>query len=195
MTEDHKNGGEDRPGLSERFMIWAAPIVAALVIRLLRLTMRTRYVGFGRYRELCREGRQVIIAFWHGRLLMMPYAYLGTRGITILVSRSKDGELIARTVRAFGIESVRGSSSRGWLGGLKGLLKAIGSGRDVAITPDGPRGPGMEAQSGIIQVASRTGLTIIPMTFGASKKKHFPAGTASSCLCPSPAGYSCAVSP
>ncbi|HKJ89476.1 MAG TPA: hypothetical protein VKA48_13365, partial [Gammaproteobacteria bacterium] len=76
-----------------------------------------------------------------------------------------------------------------------GLLKAIGSGRDVAITPDGPRGPGMEAQSGIIQVAARTGLPIIPMAFGASKKKHFPAGTASYCRYPSPAGYSCAVSP
>lgn len=149
-----------------------APCLAFWVIRVIRLTMRVDYVNFESYRKMLDEGRQIILAFWHGRLLMMPYSYPG-KGITILVSQSKDGELISRTVRGFGIESVRGSSSRGWFSGIKGLLKSVQSGRDVAITPDGPRGPGMKAQMGVIQIARATGLPIIPMSFGASKKKTF----------------------
>jgi len=134
--------------------------------------MRVTYVGFDDYRVRLERGDQIILAFWHGRLLMMPYSYPG-RGITILVSQSRDGELIARTVKGFGIESVRGSTSKGWFAGIKGLLKSVKSGRDTAITPDGPRGPGMRAQMGVVQIARATGLPIIPMSFGASRKKVF----------------------
>lgn len=157
---------------SQAVLLTVAPFLARVLIRLTASTMRMTYVNFGAYREMLAGGRQIILAFWHGRLLMMPYSYPG-RSITILVSQSKDGELVARTVEGFGIESVRGSSSKGWLGGVKGLLKAVRSGRDVAITPDGPRGPGMKAQMGAIQIARTTGLPIIPMTFSASKKKTF----------------------
>lgn len=159
-----------------RISLSLTPLLGSLLTRLIALTMRIKYVDFGAYKDLSRSGRNVLIAFWHGRLLMMPYAYFGRNGITILVSQHRDGELVARAVRHFGIESVRGSSTRGWLGGVKGLLKAVRAGRDVAITPDGPKGPGRKAQMGIIQIARTTGLPIIPMTFGASKKKHFPVG-------------------
>ncbi|MEK7841555.1 MAG: DUF374 domain-containing protein, partial [Deltaproteobacteria bacterium] len=104
------------------------------------------------------------------------------RGVSVLVSRHRDGELIARTVKRFGIDSARGSSTRGWLGGVKGLLKEVKKGRDIAITPDGPKGPGFNAQMGIINIAKITGLPIIPMTFSASKKKLLIAGTALLCL-------------
>lgn len=153
-------------------LLTVAPFMARLLIRSIASTMRMTYVNFGAYRDMLAGGRRIILAFWHGRLMMMPYSYPGN-GITILVSRSKDGELVARTVEGFGIESVRGSSSKGWLGGVRGLLKAVRDGRDVAITPDGPRGPGMKAQMGAIQIARTTGLPIIPMTFSASKKKTF----------------------
>lgn len=163
---------------SEKFVMRALPFLAALVIRLLRATMRIDYVGYDRYREYASRGAQVIIAFWHGRLLMMPYCYLGKR-ISIMVSQSKDGELIARTVRSFRMDSVRGSTTRGWVAGIKGLLRAAHEGSDLAITPDGPKGPAMRAQMGAIQIAKATGLPILPISFGASKKKPLAAGTAS----------------
>jgi lysophospholipid acyltransferase (LPLAT)-like uncharacterized protein len=177
---------------TDRLALALGPPLAALVIRFLRLTMRITYVNFEDYRTRLDQGGQVILAFWHGRLLMMPYTYFG-RGITILVSQSKDGELISRTVRAFGIESVRGSSSRGWFGGIKGLLKSVRAGRDLAITPDGPRGPKEVAQMGIVQIARATGLPIMPMSFGASKKKPSQAGIPSYFHTPSHAGYSYAA--
>lgn len=154
----------------DRLAITVAPALARLMIRFLALTMRKTYVNFEQYRRMLNGGGHIILAFWHGRLLMMPYSYPG-RGITILVSQSKDGELITRTVKGFGIESVRGSSTRGWFGGIKGLLRSVQSGRDLAITPDGPRGPAGRAQMGIIQIARATGLPIIPVSFGALKKK------------------------
>ncbi len=162
--------------LLDRISLFAAPFLARQIIRILAATMRITYVNFEWYREFLGEGRQIILAFWHGRLLMMPYSYLGKGGLTAFVSASRDGEFIARTIKGFGIESVRGSSTRGWVTGIKGLLKSIKNGRDAAITPDGPKGPGMKAQMGVIQIARATGLPIVPVTFNALKKKPSGAG-------------------
>jgi lysophospholipid acyltransferase (LPLAT)-like uncharacterized protein len=171
----------------------AAPLFARAVIRGLRLTMRLEFVNCGEYRKAGDEGRQVIFAFWHGRLLMMPYFYTG-RGISILVSQSKDGELIAKTVEGFGMDSVRGSTTRGWFAGIKGLMRAARAGRDIAITPDGPKGPAQKAQMGAAQMAKATGLPIVPLTFGASKKKLSRAGTPFCCRTLFPGGSLSAAS-
>ncbi|MFQ5441665.1 MAG: lysophospholipid acyltransferase family protein [Thermodesulfobacteriota bacterium] len=152
------------------------PPLAAMMIRVIALTMRIEYVNCEDYRRLVGEGKNHILAFWHGRLFMMPLGYLGKKGVTILVSQHRDGELIARTVKRFNISSVRGSSTRGWFGGFKGLIRAARSGGDLAITPDGPQGPARRAQTGVVQLASKTGFPIVPMTFAASKKKFLAAG-------------------
>lgn len=171
----------------------ALPVLARGIIRSLRATMRLEFVNCGEYRKAAASGRQVIFAFWHGRLLMMPYFYTG-RGISILVSQSKDGELIAKTVEGFGMDSVRGSTTRGWFAGIKGLMKAAKSGRDIAITPDGPKGPAQKAQMGAVQIAKATGLPIVPLTFSASKKKPLRAGIPSYCRIPSPGAFLSAAS-
>ncbi len=173
----------------DRITVALLPRLARWMIRFLALSMRFTYVNFDSYRKRLDKGGQIILAFWHGRLLMMPYSYPG-RGITVLVSQHRDGELIARTVKGFGIESVRGSSTRGWFGGIKGLLKSVRSGRDIAITPDGPQGPRYKAQMGTIQLAATTGLPIYPMAFGASKKKPLRAGMPSSYRIPFQGGFS-----
>ncbi len=165
------------------------PFIAYWYLRLLRATMRISYVNDGIYSKRLSEGKGSIFAFWHGRLAMMPFAYRG-RGLSILVSNHRDGELISRTVRIFGIGSVRGSSTRGWFGAVRGLLSEVKRGRDIAITPDGPRGPGMKAQMGAIQIAKSTGLPIIPVTFSASKKKFSGPGTLSSSPSPFQGGSS-----
>lgn len=170
-----------------------APHVAAFLIRFLAKTMRITYINFEKVWDDWQIGKNVIVAFWHGRLMMMPLVYKG-RGISILVSRHRDGELVSRTVKRLGIDSVRGSSTRGWLGGVKGLLNEIKKGKDIAITPDGPKGPRFNAQMGIIGLAKITGLPIIPMTFGASKKKLLKAGMPSYCHIPFQRAYLSAAS-
>ncbi|MBE9529483.1 MAG: DUF374 domain-containing protein [Proteobacteria bacterium] len=164
--------------IKKEILLVVAPIIAHLMTRIIHLTMRITYVNYDRYRQLSAEGRQSILAFWHSRILMMPYGYPG-KVLTTLVSAHKDGELIARTVRPFGILCVRGSSTRGWFKGLRGVLQSVKDGRDIAITPDGPKGPARRAQMGALQIARSTGLPVMPVSFGASKKKPFPAGTLS----------------
>lgn len=163
------------------------PAVAYWLIRLLAATMRFKYVNCGAVREAGADGKNRIFAFWHGRLMMMPFVYGKARGsLTILASSSRDGELVARTMKRFGISSVRGSTTRGWREGLKGMLRTLRENNDAAITPDGPKGPRERAQMGAILLAKATGTPIIPLSFGASKKKLLQAGTASLRRCLSP---------
>lgn len=157
-----------------------APPLVASFIRALGRTMRIDTVHGEAVAERWREGRSSIIAFWHGRQLMLPLATYGGRGLDILISRHRDGELISQAMRSFGFASVRGSTTRGGSAALKGLIERGRAGRDLAVTPDGPKGPRQVAQPGVILLAKTTGLPIFPLTFGASKKKFFRPGTGSS---------------
>lgn len=91
----------------------------------------------------------------------------------MLISQSQDGEHIHRIIKCLGFHTVRGSSSKGGLRGLRGLVKAVEAGYDVAITPDGPRGPARQVQSGVIHLARHTGAPIVPITTSANRYKQF----------------------
>ena len=144
--------------------------VAANFIRGLRATVRLRHHGDEGMRERERRGEPFILAFWHRHLLLMPYSYRGKR-ISVLVSQSSDGELIARTVARLGIDSSRGSSSRGGIAGMRTLLRKAADGWDIAFTPDGPRGPLREVQPGVLLAAAATGLPIQPVALAATRAK------------------------
>ncbi len=122
-----------------------------------------------------RKGVPIIIAFWHGRQLMMPLAYRGKHA-AILISQHRDGGLIASIMRQFGFQAIRGSSSRRGAQALRELVKVGRQGQDLVVTPDGPRGPACHVQVGVISLAKLTGFPIIPLTFSCSKKKSFQVG-------------------
>src|SRR5438552_8676350 len=103
---------------------------------------------------------------------MMPLAYRGSR-VKIFISAHRGGELIARILTWFGFGAVRGSTTRGGSQALRQLVRAGRAGADLVVTPDGPRGPRCRAQAGVIELATLTGLPILPITFAASKKKLF----------------------
>ena len=153
-----------------RIMLSLGPGVAFFLIKLLQWTMRIEELNGERVRELWARGGNAIGAFWHGRLLMTPLVY-GGPGLKILISRHRDGELITRTVRHFGLETVRGSSTRGGIAGMKGLARALQEGYDVVIAPDGPRGPRFKVQPGVMQLARMTGFPVFPFTFSAFPRK------------------------
>lgn len=156
------------------------PPIGAWVIRFLGATVRIRMQGGEVVDELYRQGKHVIFSCWHGRQLMMPLAYRGT-AVHVLISRHRDGELIRRIVARFGLHAVRGSTTRGGAAALRALIKLGRSGVDLGVTPDGPKGPRQVAQPGVIQLARATGLPIVPIAFGCSKKKSSRVGTASRC--------------
>jgi lysophospholipid acyltransferase (LPLAT)-like uncharacterized protein len=154
------------------------PPVAAAVIRAIGRTMRVETRGHDALDKIYGEGRNIILAFWHAQQLMIPLGYRGA-GSHVLISRHGDGEIIARIIARFGHQAVRGSSTRGGAGALRALIKLGRSGRDVVVTPDGPKGPRQVAKLGAIQLAKATGLPIVPLAFACSKKNSSRAGIAS----------------
>jgi len=145
--------------------------LGSLYIRLAYATGRWQVVGGETANRLWDQGQPFILAFWHGRILMMPKVWRGTVPIHMLISQHRDGQLIARTVSHFGIDTVAGSSTRGGTAALRSMLKFLKSGECVGITPDGPKGPRMRASGGIVNVARMAGVPILPATFATSRRR------------------------
>src|SRR6267143_4221753 len=145
------------------------PPIGAAVIRGLGRSMRMDSQGHEQVDALYRQGRHIILAFWHAQQLMIPTGYRGP-GANVLISRHQDGEIIARIVSRFGHRAVRGSSTRGGALALRELIRLGRSGADLVMTPDGPKGPRQVAKLGVVQLAKATGLPIVPLAFSCSKK-------------------------
>ena len=140
----------------QRITLALVPPIAALLIRLLGLTLR--------YEDRAEPGvtpgyaipGPVVFAFWHRSLLACAHRFRNL-DIAILISSSFDGELIARTVELLGFRAIRGSSSRGGASGLRNMQLAYAEGHRCAITADGPRGPVFLAKPGTAQLANSVG--------------------------------------
>jgi lysophospholipid acyltransferase (LPLAT)-like uncharacterized protein len=89
------------------------------------------------------------------------------------VSRSADGDLIAKVLERWGYRAVRGSSSRGGSEALRQIVRLVRSGQSVAITPDGPRGPRRKMKPGAVLAASMAGVPILPMSSGTPRAWWF----------------------
>lgn len=143
------------------FLVW-------LIVRIVTFTVRYRYHdphGFFN----TRPAPQAIYCIWHNRLALCLKGYLSfarinarTPGIAAMASASKDGAFLAAIIKWFGVKPVRGSSSRRGPQALLELTHWAARGWDLAITPDGPRGPRYRLQGGPLALAQLTGLAIIP---------------------------------
>lgn len=145
---------------------WGGRLVGALMWVLGR-TLRVEMIGWRE--EFSDPGKQYIHAFWHNRICaLLPVwtskFHLRNSNTVVLSSASKDGAAIEAAVGIYGVGAVRGSSSRRGAAALIALKKAAKSGKDLIITPDGPRGPRYLMQPGVIKLAQTTGLPIIPIT-------------------------------
>ena len=134
-------------------------------LRALFRTLHIQRTGQHTLPRLGEERSPVIFVFWHGRLLPLIHVHRH-QGTVVLVSEHRDGDYLARLLHHFGFGTVRGSSTRGGVRGLKGLIRAARRGWDLAITPDGPRGPSRELKLGVLTVARITGLPLVPVGVG-----------------------------
>jgi lysophospholipid acyltransferase (LPLAT)-like uncharacterized protein len=119
------------------------------------------------------EYKQSIYATWHGRVLIMPIVNPSKLQSCAIVSDHNDGRLIGEVIRQAGVELIFGSSNRRRLSSLKEILIGIKKGKNFLITPDGPRGPSRQVNGAIINIASSTGLSIIPSIYSAKSAKIF----------------------
>ena len=151
--------------------------IGAQYIRLVYYTGRWEVVGREHADRFWAGDRPFILAFWHGRLLLIPYAWRKGAPVKFLISQHRDGELISRTIAHLGLGSIRGSAARkdkadknkGGAGALRTMLKEIKAGTSIGITPDGPRGPRMRASMGVAAVAKLTGAPVIPVAYSVSR--------------------------
>lgn len=114
------------------------------------------------------EQGAVIAPFWHYSIIYL-FHHLCRYGGTVLVSASRDGEFVAKTVERFGIEAIRGSSNRQGAQALKKLLKATKAGKHIGIVADGSQGPARVFQPGAVFLASKTGAPILPIAWAADR--------------------------
>ena len=153
---------------------WLARWLIAFGFRLLQLWARTlRYEIDDRTAIVGRPVTENYIgALWHNRLLIFPFVlrrFFPQRHGAALISASRDGDLIADVVQRFGYDVIRGSSSRLGASAILQLTQVLASGRDVVITPDGPRGPAYELGPGIIFLAQKSGAVVLPMNLEYSR--------------------------
>jgi len=153
----------------KRLHTWTAGWLGWGLLRLMRATWRVRvddpHNVVAGLRDASRPG---IMAFWHRQILAMVTEF-GRDHISVPVSEHQDGEYIAQVIRRFGARTVRGSTTRGAVRVLRGMLRDADAGWTPAITPDGPRGPRYAVQPGVAMLAQRSGLPVIPFTVTVSR--------------------------
>lgn len=158
-------GGADRTALARRDRLTI--LLGGKLLRALASTWRYRVVNESELIKLRAAGGPFIFSIWHGQLLPLLWHHRD-QGVSILVSDHKDGELIARFAESIGYGTIRGSSSRRAAGALLGLVRALGEGQEVGITPDGPRGPAYSYAPGAAVAASKARALVLPMAAHAS---------------------------
>ncbi len=154
-------GGEARFSLGQRLALAVVPRVVWALLWVVGLTWRFEVIAEEDVVP-CLMGERsgnYICCFWHQCVLPCTVYFRYSRAV-ILVSRSFDGELIARILKMFGYGAVRGSSSRSAREGLLGLKQVIESGRTAIFTADGPRGPIYQTKMGPVKLAQMTGAPI-----------------------------------
>lgn len=139
--------------------------LAVVLLRALLLTVRLK-ISDASGLQAGTLTEPAILVFWHNRILGITPAFLkkypkGRKGVSVLTSASRDGEILSRIMAGCGMGSVRGSSSRRGARALREMVRLIAAGKDIAITPDGPRGPRYHLGPGAIQLAQTTGAPLL----------------------------------
>ncbi len=172
-----------------RFLV---PFLGYLFSSVIKLTTSLTTVRGEIRAKLRKADQRFIYAFWHQRQVFFTVSHRGD-AMSMLISKSTDGEMIAETIRrCCGVASVRGSSTRGASDAVRGLIKALRAGLDIGITPDGPKGPKEEIKEGIMYLAQKLGVPILPIT-NAQSNRLILKGTWDQFQIPMPFGRSVVV--
>jgi len=142
--------------------------VVVVVSRFVVRTSRFEFVGKEHEDRFVAHGGQIIFAGLHESMMLLPYHFRDRAGGVVMVSASRDGDLIADTIERFGLSAVRGSSGRSGGEALREMVLRLRTGGvSAGIIVDGPKGPPLVAKSGAIALARETGLPIVPGTWWA----------------------------
>lgn len=162
--------------LSKRLLAWApvrwlAARAAAGYMGLVHATTRWEVKGGEIPTRFWDKDEPFVLGFWHGRLLMLFYGWRRGVPIKTIISRHRDGDLLASTMERFGIGALRGSSAEDGASVLRAMVRTLKSGESICIAPDGPRGPRMRASPGVVSAARLAGVPVIPVAVSVTRRK------------------------
>jgi lysophospholipid acyltransferase (LPLAT)-like uncharacterized protein len=143
-------------------------LAGTTLLRALALTWRFRIINAESFTGCRATNQPFIFAFWHGQLLPLLWVHRND-GVRVVISSHRDGEIVAQVASRLGHRLIRGSSSRGAARALLGIVRELEGGAEVAVTPDGPRGPARKFAGGALVAAQRTGAPIIGIGVSASR--------------------------
>ncbi len=156
----------------DRLLLIFVPFIASRLMLLLSFLLRSEIIGEEHLHSSWQQDKRVIIPFWHDQLLLLVFGY-PDKHAKLLISASNDGELLARTMKYFDQDTVRGSSSRGGRAAFRQMLNLCKEPVDIVLTPDGPRGPRHEIKDGVLQLARMSGRPVVPLAFACSNGHRF----------------------
>jgi lysophospholipid acyltransferase (LPLAT)-like uncharacterized protein len=168
----------------KKFAIAVVPFFLQLILKFIYSTNKKNY-----HYPISMDDENFILAFWHGDLITQPLNYRSFKkngSVKVIVSEHSDGEIIRRTVEALGVGSLSGSSTRGGAKALLGAIKALNNGVDIAITPDGPKGPKYTIADGVVMLAQKTNARIV--CFRSSPSKYWQFNSWDDFIIPKPFG-------
>lgn len=147
---------------------WLIVIIATPLIHLLGITLRIQEQGRPEWGPRAKRDGPLLWALWHESILMSVWHHRD-RDVYVMISPSRDGELISTVGKFFGYSPVRGSSSRGGQEATLEMVSCLKAGKRCAVTPDGPRGPRRQVKLGIVNIARMASCPIVPFGFAAEK--------------------------
>ena len=159
------------PRTSASVFDWRTRVAITLgtwVLYALGATWRVTVYGRQALLDRTPDVSRVVLTLWHGQMLPILWAHRQPTGV--MISEHRDGEIIARIVGTFGFFGVRGSSSRGGARALLEAVQVLKRGADMAITPDGPRGPCHSFAPGALVLAHRAGVPVVTLVAHVDRK-------------------------
>jgi lysophospholipid acyltransferase (LPLAT)-like uncharacterized protein len=145
-----------------------AAVAGPVLLRLLYSTWRVQEVNGEKWRALRAAHKPFVLALWHGQMLPLVVRHRD-QGVKVLISEHRDGELIARIATGLGLDTIRGSTTRGAARALLAMATALTSGAEIAVTPDGPKGPARSFAPGTVIAAQRAAAPIVAIGVAASR--------------------------
>ena len=145
-------------------------LVGALYVYIVYISSQKTFINKDNFDKLILENKSFIYALWHDQLLLSPFTWQTKNRIDILISKNKDGDIIADLIKYHGFNSIRGSTNnpskekeKNTISSIRKIIKTLKANVSIGITPDGPRGPRHKVSEGTINIARISNKKILPM--------------------------------
>ena len=173
-------------------------LIGALYVYIVYISSQKTFINKDNFDKLILENKSFIYALWHDQLLLSPFTWQTRNRIDILISKHKDGDIIADLIRYHGFNSIRGSTNnpskekeKNTISSIRKIIKTLKANVSIGITPDGPRGPRHKVSEGTINIARISNKKILPMAL--AYKEQWILNTWDKFIIPKPFNKICIV--